>query len=87
MSNSAPPPGGAETASERGFDLYLQGNEDGEVELVCTHRRCMRLGERTNYNPEGLWLRSVAELPYRPRAEQVARAWRQHLAEAHGDAA
>lgn len=68
------------------FEMYLLGNEDGEVEIICTAEKCLRRGRKTPWNPKGLWLQDVSgDLEYRPNPAQVTEAWNAHLAAEHSD--
>lgn len=84
MPTLEPPTKGVATPPAQDFRMYLQGNEDGEVEIICTGRSCMRKGEATSYNPDGLWLQDVGNLPYEPTPRQVQEAWSRHLVDMHG---
>ncbi|GHJ59147.1 hypothetical protein NOK12_16650 [Nocardioides sp. OK12] len=64
--------------------MYLSGDEDGSVLIICTHRDCMKPGRTTPFNPEGLWLQDVGNLPYQPSPNEVVFAWERHLDAAHG---
>ena len=66
------------------WEMYLEGREDGAVEIICTAEKCMRRGRKTTWNQRGLWLQDVSgDMPYRPNPVQVAAAWLSHLARAH----
>ena len=65
------------------FEMYLQGNEDGDVELICTSKKCMRPGVKEPWNPDGLWLCDVGNLTYKPTALDVMAVWQEHIDTAH----
>lgn len=58
--------------------MYLDGDEDGTVGIICTHEECMEKGRVTPTNPKGLWLRRFWEA-YQPKAHEMAEEWDAHL--------
>lgn len=84
MSDILGPPTEGVSTPPTDYEMYLDGTEDGEVQIICDHPSCMRQGRTTPTNPRGLWLQDVGALPYRPNALQVIEAWWRHIADAHG---
>ena len=58
--------------------MWLEGNEDGDVQLVCGRDACMVDGPKTNWNPRGRYYRGYS-VGYRPDFMDVTLAWVEHL--------
>lgn len=61
-------------------ETYFGGNEDGMVVIMCRRRECMRQGDKTRWNPDGLWLVEREVTPYHPTVDEIATAFAEHIA-------
>lgn len=60
-------------------EMWVEGDEDGCVSIVCSRPECMKPGPAPSYNPEGLWLNPHV-LPHKPDPIAIAHAWAEHRA-------
>lgn len=65
------------------LEMWLEGNDESAVVIVCARESCMKPGPVSKYNPRGLYYAPEPIEPYHPNPAQVAAAWAEHEAR-HG---
>lgn len=67
-------------------EMWVTGEDDGSVAIVCSRESCMAPGRVTEHNPRGLYYFPRTVEPYRASPADVQTAWDEHIAAHHDDA-